>query len=186
MVSSLGWESCQSHFLSRIPSLGTFLSICRWRRAPLVMAFLIATGSRSSWSWSDVGAHGEGFLQRQDRRKQSSKENIGRETEGTTEPESFLKDIQKEDFRSQGELVSWYLTGSPAFGPSVWKSMGRQRLSSFIKLEFWKWAIRAAFPWIRAYASVATFSLLNFSHFLPLNACKRCNPFSLVYKWKYH
>jgi hypothetical protein len=66
-----------------------------------------------------------------------------------------------------------YHTGSPAFGPSVWKSIGRQRLSSFIKLEFWKCAIRAAFPWIRAYARDATFSLLNFSHFLPLNACKR-------------
>lgn len=63
-------------------------------------------------------------------------------------------------------------TWSPAFGPSVLKRMGRHRLSSFIKLEFWKCAIRAAFPWMRAYASDATFSLLNFSHFFPLNACK--------------
>lgn len=70
-------------------------------------------------------------------------------------------------------MISWYPTGSPAFGPSVWKRIGRQRLSSFIKLEFWKWAIRAAFPWILAYAMDATFSLLNFSHFLPLNAWKK-------------
>lgn len=72
------------------------------------------------------------------------------------------------------------LTGSPAFGPSVWKRIGRHLLSSFIKLEFWKWAIRAALPWIRAYARDATFSLLNFSHFLPLNAWKRCGFLSLL------
>lgn len=56
--------------------------------------------------------------------------------------------------------------------PSDWKTIGRQRLSSFIKLEFWKCEIRADFPWILAYAKEATFSLLNFSHFFPLNACK--------------
>lgn len=71
-----------------------------------------------------------------------------------------------------GEKIT-ILTWSPAFGPSEWKRIGRHLLSSFIKLEFWKWAIRAAFPWMRAYASDATFSLLNFSHFLPLNACRK-------------
>ena len=62
-------------------------------------------------------------------------------------------------------------TWSPALGPSVLKRMGLHLLSSFIKLEFWKCAMRAAFPCMRAYASNATFSLLNFSHFFPLNAC---------------
>lgn len=81
----------------------------------------------------------------------------------------FREDITKEE-KLIKILVCQYHTGSPAFGPSVWNRIGRHRLSSFIKLEFWKWAIRAAFPWIRAYASDATFSLLNFSHFLPLNA----------------
>lgn len=62
------------------------------------------------------------------------------------------------------------ITWSPASGPSELNRIGRQRLSSFIKLEFWKWATSAALPWIRAYAREATFSLLNFSHFFPLNA----------------
>lgn len=68
------------------------------------------------------------------------------------------------------EIYTW----SPALGPSVLKRIGLQRLSSFIKLEFWKWAMRAAFPCIRAYASDATFSLLNFSHFFPSNTCQNC------------
>lgn len=64
-------------------------------------------------------------------------------------------------------------TWSPACGPSLWKSIGRHHFSSFIRLEFWKWAIKAFLPWILAYASDATFSLLNFSHFLPLNVCTK-------------
>ena len=69
--------------------------------------------------------------------------------------------------------LNTFQTWSPALGPSVWNSMGRHLLSSFIKLEFWKCAMSAAFPWMRAYARVATFSLLNFSHFLPSNVCRR-------------
>lgn len=64
----------------------------------------------------------------------------------------------------------------PATGPSQWKRMGRHRLSSFIRLEFWKWEIRATLPCILAYAKDATFSLLNFSHFFPLNDCHENRP----------
>lgn len=74
------------------------------------------------------------------------------------------------DKRILKEICTW----SPALGPSALNRMGLQRLSSFIKLEFWKWAISAALPCMRAYASDATFSLLNFSHFFPLNTCQNC------------
>ena len=87
-----------------------------------------------------------------------------------SEIEQLLRNENPNKMMLSDVLVTF--TWSPAFGPSVWKRIGRQRLSSFIKLEFWKWAISATFPWIRAYVRVATFSLLNFSHFFPLKACK--------------
>jgi hypothetical protein len=60
------------------------------------------------------------------------------------------------------------ITCSLVSGPSEFRRMGLHRLSSFIRLEFWKCATNAAFPCMRAYANDTTFSLLNFSHFFPL------------------
>ena len=45
---------------------------------------------------------------------------------------------------------------TPARGPSLRNSTGRQRLSSCRRLEFWKCATIAFLPWMRAYVMLQT------------------------------
>ena len=54
--------------------------------------------------------------------------------------------------------------------PSEAKASGRYDSSSWARLEWVKWVISAAFPWMRAYAISHTLSELKRAHLRPLNS----------------
>ena len=54
--------------------------------------------------------------------------------------------------------------------PSEAKASGRYDSSSWARLEWVKWVMSAAFPWMRAYAISHTLSELKRAHLRPLNS----------------
>lgn len=57
--------------------------------------------------------------------------------------------------------------GNASISPLVLNKIGRQRLSSCKREEFWKCWINDNLPWILPYAIAHTFSELNFGHRFP-------------------
>lgn len=173
-----GYSVWLLHGTRRVRSVRRVLSTYRRRRAPLEVDLHNDTASSFASLQPDISPHGEWLL----RGNEQISTVLADYEVLTREPNSnrTVDNTNMDDIMKTANHIGNH-TCSPAFGPSVQKRIGRQRLSSFIKLEFWKWATRADFPWIRAYARAATFSLLNFSHFLPLNACRRNEMYSFCY-----